>query len=54
MCLCLTPTLGQGAYGAVFQYNDTLAGQDVAIKRVQLTNLPEHKRSLLAKYIPSE
>lgn len=60
MCLCLTPTAGQSACGPrclrgrVFQYKDTLAGQDVTIKRVQLTNLPEHKRSLTAKYIPSE
>jgi hypothetical protein len=46
--------LGQGGYGSVFRYKDTLAGQDVAIKRVQLTNLPEHKRELLSRYIPSE
>lgn len=46
--------LGQGAYGSVYEYKDSQTGEVVAMKRVQLTNLPPHKRDLLIRYIPSE
>jgi hypothetical protein len=46
--------LGQGAYGAVYEYVDTKTGDAVAIKRVQLTGLSAHKAQLLQKFLPSE
>jgi hypothetical protein len=47
--------LGQGGYAAVYQYIDPHNNNEgVAIKRIQLTGLPPHKRDLLARYISSE
>jgi hypothetical protein len=46
--------LGQGGYAAVYQYMDPHNNELVAVKRIQLTGLPPHKRDLLARYIPSE
>ena len=46
--------LGQGAYGAVYHYRNSQTGEEVAIKRVQLTNLPKHKADLLVLFVPSE
>jgi hypothetical protein len=46
--------LGQGAYGSVYHYKNSQTGEEVAIKRVQLTNLPRAKAELLIRFIPSE
>lgn len=46
--------LGQGAYGTVYRYRNDQTGEEVAIKRVQLTNLPADRTELLRRFVPSE
>jgi len=46
--------LGAGAYGRVYLYRDTVANELVAVKRLQLTNLPHQLAQELARYIPRE
>jgi hypothetical protein len=45
--------LGQGTFGAVYEYVNTQTGEAVAIKRIQLTELG-NKAYLLQKHLPSE
>lgn len=49
-----TVRLGEGGFAAVFLYRNSNTGEQVAIKRVRLTNLPLSKAKLVIKYMPSE
>jgi len=46
--------LGSGSYGRVYLYRDTVANELVAVKRLQLTNLPPQLAADLAIFIPRE
>lgn len=46
--------LGAGAYGRVYLYRDTVANELVAVKRLQLKDVPPQLAEQLAKYIPRE
>jgi hypothetical protein len=49
-----TVKLGEGGFAAVFRYKNSITGEEVAIKRMKLRNLPKDKAELLIKYMPSE
>jgi hypothetical protein len=49
-----TVKLGEGGFAAVFRYKHSSTGEEVAIKRVKLTNLPMKHAKLVIAYMPSE
>lgn len=49
-----TVKLGEGGFAAVFRYKNSSTGEEVAIKRVKLRDLPVEKVKLVIKYMPSE
>lgn len=46
--------LGNGGFASVWRYTNMLTHEDVAIKRIQLTNIPPHKVVIVQKYLTSE